>query len=73
MIGTRHGDEGPQILVPELIQNASTGNSPTIEPSHRPAEAMAKHFASVTGQNLSTYLAAGPHWPVTPRTPPARW
>jgi N-acetylmuramoyl-L-alanine amidase len=59
-----HADGGPPggygfaILVPELIQNTSTDNSPIIEPSHRLAEAMVRHFAAVTGQNLSTYLGA---------------
>ena len=59
-----HADGGPPggygfaILVPELVQNASTDTSPIIEPSHRLAGAMVRHFASVTGQNLSTYLGA---------------
>ena len=60
-----HADGGPPggygfaILVPELVQNASTDNSPIIEPSRRLAGAMVGHFAAVTGQNLSTYLGAG--------------
>ena len=59
-----HADGGPSggygfaILVPELVQNASTDTSPIIEPSHRLAGAMVRHFASVTSQNLSTYLGA---------------
>jgi len=59
-----HADGGPAdgygfaALVPVLVRNASTDNSAIIEPSMRFADALVKHFASVTGQNLSTYLGA---------------
>jgi N-acetylmuramoyl-L-alanine amidase len=60
-----HADGGPPggygfaILVPERVQTATTGNGPIIAPSHRLAHAMVRHFAAVTGQNVSTYLGAG--------------
>ena len=59
-----HADGGPPggygfaVLVPELVRNAAADNSPIIEPSRRLADAMVRHFASVTGQNVSTYLGA---------------
>ena len=59
-----HADGGPPggygfaVLVPELVRNAAADNSPIIEPSHRLADAMVRHFASVTGQNVSTYLGS---------------
>lgn len=60
-----HADGGPPggygfaKLVPELVHTASTDNGPIIGPSHRLADAMVRHFAAVTGQNVSTYLGSG--------------
>ncbi len=60
-----HADGGPPdgygfaVLVPELILSPGTGNSSITGPSRRLADAMVKHFASVTGQPVSTYLGVG--------------
>lgn len=60
-----HADGGPPdgygfaVLAPETIRNAETDNSAIIAPSWRLADVMVKHFGSVTGQNISTYLGTG--------------
>jgi N-acetylmuramoyl-L-alanine amidase len=60
-----HADGGPPdgygfaVLTPVLVQNSAADNSRIIEPSRRLADAMLKHFATGTGQVLSTYLGLG--------------
>jgi N-acetylmuramoyl-L-alanine amidase len=48
------GGCGFAILVPELVQTASTGHGPITGPWHRLADTMVRRFAAVTGQNVST-------------------
>jgi len=53
------GGYGFAALVPELVRNKWADDSSIIGPSHRLGHTMVRHFASATGQPVSTYLGAG--------------